>query len=289
MAEHELALPTAWGQLAGTLLLPEGAGPWPAALLIAGSGPTDRDGNNLLMEGPCDTLKLLARELGARGIASLRYDKRGVGGSSYPGLSEAALRFDHLVDDAVLLGRLLQSDGRLGELTLLGHSEGALIASLAAEALQPRAVVCVAGAGEKASAVIRRQVQHALPPDLLQPALSTLEAMEAGREVQDVPDALVLLFRPTVQPYMISWFAHDPPAVLGRLQVPVLLVHGALDTQVGVEHVRWLHAGKPDARLRIVEGMDHSLGLAGDVALGAQAVAAEVAAWLEGMEVGQAA
>src|SRR4051812_15401714 len=79
MAEHELALPTAWGQLAGTLSLPEGRGPWPAVLLIAGAGPTDRDGNNSLLGTHIDNLKRLARALAARGIASLRYDKRGVG------------------------------------------------------------------------------------------------------------------------------------------------------------------------------------------------------------------
>src|SRR5678816_1071136 len=103
MAERELELPTPWGKLSGTLVLPEGAGPWPAALLIAGSGPTDRDGNSPLLEEPVDNLKRLAQALAARGIASLRYDKRGVGGSSYPGLSEEALRFEHLVDDAVVL------------------------------------------------------------------------------------------------------------------------------------------------------------------------------------------
>src|SRR5690242_17860196 len=81
MAEHELALPTAWGQLSGTLLLPEGEGPWPVALLVAGSGPTDRDGNSALDGLPLDSLKLLARGLAGRGIASLRYDKRGVGAS----------------------------------------------------------------------------------------------------------------------------------------------------------------------------------------------------------------
>src|SRR5690606_26762440 len=96
MPELEIALATPWGRLCGSLVLPDGAGPWPAALLVAGSGPTDRDGNSPLLPEPCDNLKLLAQALAGRGIASLRYDKRGIGDSHYPGLREDALRFEHL-------------------------------------------------------------------------------------------------------------------------------------------------------------------------------------------------
>ncbi|HET8747804.1 MAG TPA: alpha/beta hydrolase, partial [Ramlibacter sp.] len=130
MPEQELALPTAWGQLAGTLALPDSPAPWPAALLIAGSGPTDRDGNNPLLGTRIDNLRRLADALARRGVASLRYDKRGIGASEYPGLSEDALRFEHLVDDAVALSGFLLQDGRFGRLALVGHSEGALIAAL---------------------------------------------------------------------------------------------------------------------------------------------------------------
>ena len=243
MPEQELALPTAWGQLAGTLLLPDSRPPWPAALLIAGSGPTDRDGNNPLLGTRIDNLKRLAHALAARGIASLRYDKRGVGASVYPGLSEDALRFEHLVDDAVALAGLLAQDDRISRLALVGHSDGALIAALAAQDAPVQAVVSIAGAGSRASALMRRQMTDHLPQDIADPALAALDALEAQQPIEDVPDALFLLFRPTVQPYLISWFRHDPPAVLAELHVPVMLVHGAADTQVGLEHAQWLQAG----------------------------------------------
>lgn len=289
MPEHAIELETRWGKLCGTLLLPAGPGPWPAALLVAGSGPTDRDGNNPLLPAPFDNLKRLAEALAGRGIASLRYDKRGVGASVYPGLSEEKLRFEHLVDDAVAMADKLQGDPRFGALLLVGHSEGALVATLAAEDAGARAVVSVAGAGTRASALMRRQIDGQLPPDIAQPALAALDALERGEAVEDVPDALVLLFRPTVQPYLISWFRHDPAAVLAQLELPVLLVHGAADTQVDVEQARRLHAGQPAAQLRIVEGMDHLLALDGDIAAGAEAVAAQVAAWLQELDVGVAA
>ena len=280
MPEQPLELPTPWGRLAGTLLLPDGAGPWPAVLLIAGSGPTDRDGNNALLPAAIDNLKGLAHGLAARGFASLRYDKRGVGGSIYPGLSEEALRFEQLVDDAVLLARHLAGHERVRWVSLVGHSEGALIAALAAAEAQAQGVVSIAGAGLRASVLMRRQIEGHLPADLAGPALAALASLEAQQVAQGVPDDLVLLFRPTVQPYLMSWFRHDPAQVLAQLEVPVLLVQGSADTQVTVEHVRLLAAARPQARVRIVEGMDHLLSVAGDIPAGTCEVAAEVAQWL---------
>jgi pimeloyl-ACP methyl ester carboxylesterase len=284
MDESALEVPTSWGKLSGTLAWPEGAGPCTAALLIAGSGPTDRDGNNPLLAEPVDSLKRLAQALAGLGIASLRYDKRGIGGSAYPGLSEEALRFDDMVADAVLLAQRLAREPRVEHVVLVGHSEGALIAALAASAAGARAVVYLAGAGVRASTLIRAQVEGYLPAELSGPALAALGELEAQRRVEDVPDALVLLFRPSVQPYLMSWFRHDPAAIVGALAEPLLLVHGAGDTQVTADHARWLHDARPDARLRIVEGMDHLLAVGGDVGQGAHAVAGEVADWLQELD-----
>jgi pimeloyl-ACP methyl ester carboxylesterase len=288
--EEQIAIETGWGRLAGTLCLPAGAGPFPAVLIIGGSGPTDRDGNNPLLPAPFDNLKRLAHALAARGLASLRYDKRGVGASTFPGLSEETLRFDQLVDDALAWCEQLRQDRRLSrEPVLLGHSEGALVASLAAARGGARAVVSVAGAGEKASALMRRQIQSVLPADLLGPALQALAAMEAGQAAADVPDDLVLLFRPTVQPYLISWFRHDPAEVLAMLDMPVLLVHGQADAQVPPEHALRLQERTPSAQLRLVPGMDHLLALDGDIGAGAARVAEEAASWLQGQPVRETA
>jgi alpha-beta hydrolase superfamily lysophospholipase len=278
MTEEPLELATQAGKLSGTLALPDIAPPWPIVTMIAGSGPTDRDGNSTLLPVGTGYLRQLAHALAGQGIASLRYDKRGVGDSVHPGLRELDLRFGHMVDDAVELSARLNEDGRFGPLVLLGHSEGALIAPLAAQAANARAVVSVAGAGMRASELLRLQMQGRLPADLEAPALAALAALEAGRTVSDAPEDLALLFRPAVQPYLISWFRYDPAEVLEDLPLPVLLVQGAADAQIAMANVQRLQAARPDARLLVIEGMDHQLAIGGDLASGVQQVADAVAA-----------
>jgi len=202
-----------------------------------------------------------------------------VGGSRYPGLNESELRFEHLVDDAIAAAHWLQQDARFSGVLLLGHSEGALIAALAAAAVQPQGVVAVSGVADCASDVMRAQIQGKLPEPLLQAAMTALASLEAGEPAEGVPDDLVLLFRPSVQPYLISWFRHDPAAVLAAVEAPVLLVHGASDTQVPVDHARRLLAARNDARLLVVNGMDHTLTIGPDREAGVEQIAGEVQGW----------
>lgn len=277
MPETAFALPTGWGQLVGSLVLPDAGAPFPVVLLIGGSGPTDRDGNNPQLPVRIDNLKLLAEALAERGIATLRYDKRGVGASVHPGLREGDLRFAHMVDDAVGLALRLRDDPRFEALVLLGHSEGALLAALAAQRAGAAAVVHVAGAGQRASDLLRAQMRANLPPELLPAGLATLQSLEAERLVPDPLADLALLFRPSVQPYLVSWFRYDPAEVLEDLPLPLLLVQGTADAQLQVENAHRLQAARPDARLLLVDGMDHGLAIRGDLQAGVRTVGAAVA------------
>jgi uncharacterized protein len=257
--ETPIALETATGKIAGTLALPaDGAGPWPVALIIAGSGPTDRDGNSPAGVRT-DAYKLIAGALAARGVASVRYDKRGIAASRPAGANEADLRFDMYVDDAAAWLRQLRADPRFTTVTAIGHSEGSLIGMLAARAAAADGYVSLEGAGEPAADVLRTQLKGKLPPDLAAASERILSGLERGHTADSVPPALVSLYRPSVQPYLISWFRYDPAAEIAKLRIPVLVVQGTSDVQVGLDDAHRLASADPRATLLVLDGMTHVL------------------------------
>jgi pimeloyl-ACP methyl ester carboxylesterase len=253
-------LETPGGRLFGTLEVPErGRAPYPVVLIISGSGPTDRDGNTTVIPGANNSLKYLAEGLAAEGIASLRYDKRGIAGSMAAGKPEPEVRFEDYVEDALLWGRHLRADKRFAQLVVAGHSEGALVGMVAAQRLGADAFVSIAGAGRRADVLILSQLKPQLPPDLYARTEAALKSLAEGRTAADAPAELAALFRPSVQPYLISWIRYDPAKEVAKLSVPVLVAQGTHDVQIGVEDARLLAAAKPDARLLLVEGMNHVL------------------------------
>lgn len=244
--------------LYGTLIVPNNA-QTPVALIVAGSGPTDRDGNSPLLPGKNNSLRYLAEALAQRGIATLRYDKRGIGQSRVANLSEAELRFDHFVHDAAAWGRRLATDRRFSSVVVIGHSEGSLIGMLAAPEIPASRVVSIAGAGAPAGDVIIRQLSAQLHPTLLAQATAAVHKLRRGEVLDTIPPGLFSLFRPSVQPYLISWFRHDPALVAGRLGVPLLVVQGTHDMQALEEDARAIAASHPRATLQLIQGMNHVL------------------------------
>ena len=195
-----IALTTPTGTLHGSLLLPAGEAPVPVALIIAGSGPTDRDGNSALIATKNDSLKMLAEALAEAGFASVRYDKRGIAASAAAGPAESDLRFEHYVQDATAWLEYLADDPRFPSTTVIGHSEGALIGLLAAiDRNVP--YVSIAGPAVDAATLIRRQLEGRLPPDLAAEHQRILAELEAGSTVADVPAPLASIYRASVQPY----------------------------------------------------------------------------------------
>ncbi|WP_350446550.1 alpha/beta fold hydrolase [Pseudomonas solani] len=256
--QRPIELETASGTLHGTLLRPKTDAPVPVALLLAGSGPTDRNGNNP-MGGRNDSLKKLAELLARNGIASVRYDKRGIAASQAAGPDERQLSVDLYVADAVAWGHKLKADPRFSRLVLIGHSEGALIASLAAPGAGADALVSIAGSARPIDALLREQLQQRLPPPLMARSDEILASLKAGHQVLRVPKPLLVLYRPSVQPYLISLFAKDPAAAFTAVKVPALIVQGSHDIQVSVGDARALQAIRPDAELAIIPGMNHIL------------------------------
>jgi pimeloyl-ACP methyl ester carboxylesterase len=261
--QRPISLDTGSGELFGTLLLPQSSKPVPVVLIIAGSGPTDRDGNNP-DGGRNDNLRRLAVMLASNNIASVRYDKRGVAASHPATPDERNLSFDHYVADAVAWSQKLKTDPRLGPLILLGHSEGALVATLAAEKSGAAAVISVAGTGRPVDQVLREQLNERMPPPLLQRSEQLLSSLKAGKTDDNVPDELQVLFRPSVQPYLISLFRQDPAAAFGQLRVPTLIIQGRNDIQVGVQDAELLHKANPKAELALIDGMNHVMRIVPD-------------------------
>lgn len=284
------------GKLHGTLELPaRGAAPYPVALIIAGSGPTDRNGNSSALPGANNSLKYLAEGLAAEGIASLRYDKRGVAESVMAAKSEEELRFDTYIEDAVLWGQKLRADRRFGALVVVGHSEGSLLGMVAAQRLGAEGFVSVAGAGRRADVIILEQMKPQLSPELYAKSEEIFRALAEGKTAADVPPPLAPLFRPSVQPYVSSWLKYDPAKEVSKLKAPVLVAQGTHDIQVSVEDAKLLSKAQPAARLLLVEGMNHVLKMTpadmrqqlpsyGDPSLPvAPKLLAEVVAFVKGM------
>lgn len=254
--DSEIILETSTGKLYGTLEVPDSEPPYPVVLIIAGSGPTDRDGNNPRMQN--NSLKMLATELLKKGIASLRYDKRGIAKSRGAGLKESDLRFEHYVDDAKDWINFLSQDNRFREVIVAGHSEGSLIGMIASQQKNVASFISLAGAGQSADKIIREQLT-AQPPQVLEQASPILDKLVRGEVTEDVPQMLNSLLRPSIQPYMISWFKYNPQVEIAKLEKPVLIIQGTTDIQVSVEEAARLAKANPNAKKQIISGMNHIL------------------------------
>lgn len=259
--ELDQILETSTGELSGTLTVPILKGTFPVALIIAGSGPTDRNGNNAQMKN--NSLLLLAHELAAQGIASIRYDKRGIGASKDALVSEENLRFENYAEDAKAWVAQLKADPRFRKLIVIGHSEGSLIGILACE--QADVFVSLAGAGRPIDVILKEQLAVQLKGEkkLLRAANEGLTKLKEGKLAEDSPAGLFGLFHPSVQPYMISWMKYDPAVEISNLKIPIVIIQGSTDLQVKEEDAVILFKAHPlNSRLIIIENMNHVLKIA---------------------------
>jgi pimeloyl-ACP methyl ester carboxylesterase len=254
--ESEIVLKTSTGDIFGTLTLPDKPKRTPVVLIIAGSGPTDRDGNSPAGV-KANTYKMLAESFAVNGISSLRYDKRAIAKSKDAATSESELRFENYINDAAGWINMLKKDKRFSKVIVLGHSEGSLIGMVAAGQTSAAGFISMAGAGNPADTIIRRQLKGQIPPPLFEESNKILDTLRAGKTVPRFNPLLASLYRPSVQPYMISWIKYDPAAELGKLKMPLLIVQGTTDIQVSVEDAMLLKNAKPDAKLLLIENMNH--------------------------------
>jgi pimeloyl-ACP methyl ester carboxylesterase len=200
----------------------------PVALLIAGSGSTDHDGNGPQLKPA--TLKKLSDELLARGIATLRYDKRGVGGWKKEFGRPEDFRFKDFVDDAASLIDYLRGSGRFSKVAVIGHSEGGLVAILAARRVPVERLVLLTTSARKQGDLLKAQLEKQLPPGKLAPIAKAIDAIMAGQIVDPPPAGLAIA--PSMQPGIASAFTEDPVDALRKIDLPTLIIAGGRDRQL---------------------------------------------------------
>jgi len=250
--ETPVILETKTGQIFGTLTTPKEFSKIPVTLIIAGSGPTDRDCNSPMLKS--NAYKKLAYQLAENNIASLRYDKRGVAGSMAALKKESDIRFDDYVNDAKEWIQLLKNDNRFSKVTIIGHSEGSLIGMLAATKADK--YISIAGAGQSIDKTLIEQL-IVQPKEILVLSIPIIKSLKQGKTVDKVDPKVEMLFRLSVQPYLISWFKYDPQIEIKKLNIPVLIIQGTKDIQVTVEDAKRLSKANPKAELVLIEKMNH--------------------------------
>ena len=254
---EEKTLSTATGNLSGTLMLPTIGKVFKLVVIQAGSGPTDRNGNSgSLLKANC--YRLIAEALSNKNIATLLTDKRGIGKSMSAMKSEANLRFDDYADDLAAWISFIKKDKRIGKIFIAGHSEGSLVGMLTAQKVKVNGYISIAGAGEPIDKIIIWQYAQQLPKAAIV-VDSLFTRMRNSQKIDSVPPYLLSMFRPSVQPYILSWMLHDPCIEITKLKIPILILQGTTDIQVEIKQAEMLKACKPKATFKIITGMNHIL------------------------------
>jgi pimeloyl-ACP methyl ester carboxylesterase len=261
--EKEIAITSAAGtKLYGTLLSKNNQ--QKLAIIIAGSGPTDRNGNSTV-GAATNEYQMLAYSLNSQNIATFRYDKRGVAKSFYAGMKEGDLVFEDYVKDAEKIFEYLHDTLGFKNIYLIGHSEGSLVAMLASEKKKVDGYISVAGAGRTINEVLEQQLQDAPWPDSVKQQIKPIfNQLKKGKVVNSIPSQLELVFRKSIQPYMISWMKYDPQKEIKKLNCPILILQGACDIQVTELDAKNLHEANKKSVLDIIPGLTHTLKNAGE-------------------------
>ncbi len=260
IAEQPITAAGPQGDLAGSYI--DAGQDTPVLMIIAGSGPTDRDGNNPLGIR-ANSYKLLAKALANMGISSLRADKRGMFGSAaaIPNPNDVSIKA--YGDDVNAWAATIKERSGHHCIWLAGHSEGALVALAAAQDNDNICgVITIAGPGRPLDEVLREQLSsNPANAPILADANRALIQLKAGKtlDVSNMHPALQGLFNPAVQPFMIDLFAYDPAALASTLNKPLLIIQGDNDIQVSVQDAEILAKANPKAALAIIPNMNHVL------------------------------
>lgn len=237
----------------GTLLVPKKEKNLPLAIIIAGSGPTDRDGNQQMMKN--NSLKFLAEGLYDKEIATFRYDKRIVKQMKNRSIDERNIHFGDFISDAVAVLKYFQKDKRFSKIYIIGHSQGSLIGMVASQE-GANGFISIAGAGQEIDDVIVDQLSKQAA-DLVDNARTSFDDLRANGVAYNYSPGLASIFRKEIQPFIFSWMQYNPQEEIVKLDIPIMIINGDKDFQVQVSEAELLHSAKPDATYKIIHNMNH--------------------------------
>lgn len=255
--QENIILKTPTGNIYGTLMFPGNNFRDPIAIIIPGSGPIDRNGNTL--QDSSNIYKLLAESLAKHGIASLRYDKRGVGLSQKAIKNIRTLTFDKYINDAIGWINLIKSDKQFSKVIIIGHSAGSLIGIIAAKKTSVDAFISLEGPGEPIDSLLLKQLKRKLDPKNYRASKLLFTELKEGKVTTTKNQTLKTLFPPSIQPFLISMFHYEPLKEISELNIPILIIQGTEDLNVPVQDAERLHAACLSSKLFIIDHMTHML------------------------------
>jgi uncharacterized protein len=229
----------------------------PLVIIIAGSGPTDMNGNSPAGVS-ANSYAMLAQEFAQRGIATYRYDKRGIALSADLATKEDDLNFEDAITDVKAIITTFKTSNQFSKIIILGHSEGSLVGMIAARSGADK-YISLAGSADNAADLLKVQLANSFEGKEKTKIFKQLDSLKKGMTVRDEDPKMQMLFRKSVQPYMKSWFKYTPTAEIKKLKIPVLIVNGTKDIQVSEDNAKKLKKANAKAQLLIVENMNHVL------------------------------
>jgi pimeloyl-ACP methyl ester carboxylesterase len=238
----------------GTLLIPTDIERPNLAIIIAGSGPTDRNGNQNLLKN--NSLKKLAEGLSKEGIATFRYDKRIVKQIRRNNV-DMNIRFDDFIIDAISILKHFKNSDTFNKVYIVGHSQGSLVGMVAAKQ-GADGFISLAGAGKPIDEVIIDQVTNTAPM-FTDDTKRVFSILKDGKTTTDYPRALESIFNLETQPFMMSWMSNNPQEEIRDLEIPILIINGTKDLQVSEEEANLLHSANSNSTLKIIQKMNHIL------------------------------
>ncbi len=222
-------------------------------IFIAGSGPTDRNGNQKGMVN--NSLKFLAEGIMDTKTDVFRFDKSIIAQIASGKIDETKSSFQNNIDDVLDIIKYFKANYTYKKIIIAGHSEGSLVGMLASNGTVD-GFISLSGAGRSADFILEEQIAKQMP-DVKDEVHTDLELLKKGQTFENKNPNLAMLFRASVQPYLISWFKFNPQVEIKKLNIPVLIINGTKDIQVSIDEAKLLKNANPNAKLELIENMNH--------------------------------